>query len=314
MAFGFVNSPVQLDSGLSYQRGKMDRSAVALRAAKASSKTAYKAPERKEFSYFSDAAKAFLADEAARYDSVEEIEALPTMEPYGDNLKWQFWYRPRFPQYSGFVFRVPRRKQIRIRAAMLGTPENHIFHFQVLNARQEGLGLKSGKYIEYLGYYDPNLAADHPRKFFIKADRVIHYLREGAWVSPKIVDLMDWIGILKRTGIQTRRGFWEWRIDPNCGPNIPDGWSWDGPQKVTFNSRIEGPERLKVGPNVHVHEGKLRKWLSPKKKWGKERPLIEKYGGFLGYDKIPIDSVTVADPLVKQSLLKAFPNTDLPMY
>eukprot|EP00439_Symbiodinium_sp_Y106_P052887 s5354_g7.t1 len=152
------------------------------------------------------------------------------------------------------------------------------------------------------------------------------------------------------TGDNAKRGQWEWRIDPNSGPEAPEGWTYNLPHKVTWGNK----------PNVHLTKGpipmtrvsgsgrlqdlafvleacemmkfqffalfarvsEVRPPPGSKARYRKlggrvetvrKIALIERYG-FRGYTRIPVDEVALSDPLTKSPLLEAFPNTELPVY
>jgi len=140
---------------------------------------------------------------------------------------------------------------------------------------------------------------DDPRAFTIKADRCVYWMRKGAQPTDGVANLLDIAGIIRRTGQFSKRGEWEWRVDPMSGPEAPEGWNYDGPHKVTWGNK----------PNVHNHKGKINNDVEKVRKI----PLIERYG-FRGYTRIPIDEVALSDPLSKSPLLESFPNTELPVY
>lgn len=245
---------------------------------------------------------------ARRAEAEEEVEQ--SLHAFGDTHEWAWWNRPRFPQYTGYVYRTRRQRVGRIRMAQLGNVRDHIYHIQAMNGKN-GMQTQSGKYLEYLGYFDPNdvTTADDPRKFYVKADRIVHWLRAGYQPTETVANLLDWIGIIKRTGMSSLRGMWDWRIDKNSGPDAPEGWSWDGPQKVTWNNKPAYSRRHKVGIYVPGRLNRLERF----RKYAYKLPEIEKFG-FQGYEKIAIDQPLVSDPLIKKALLREFPNTDLPMY
>ncbi|CAL1130722.1 unnamed protein product [Cladocopium goreaui] len=203
----------------------------------------------------------------------------------------------RYPRYEGFVFRRKKRKGMRLRLARWGSKHKPEFRIHAVFGKH--LGHKSGRFNEVCGFYDPLREFDDPWAFKIKADRCVYWLRKGAQPTPQVANLLDIAGIIRRTGVESRMGEWEWRVDPMSGPEAPEGWKYDGPHSVTWGNK----------PKVHNHKGQVNVDVEKIRKI----PLIERYG-FRGYTRIPVDEVALSDPLSKSPLLESFPNTELPVY
>jgi len=195
------------------------------------------------------------------------------------------------------VYKRKNMRGLRLRLARWGSKHKPFYRIHAVWGKQ--LGPRSGRFNEICGFYDPLREFEDPRAFTIRADRCTYWLRKGAQPTDQVANLLDIAGIIRRTGQFTKKGEWEWRIDPMSGPEAPEGWKYDGPHEVSWGNK----------PNVHNFKGKI----SPNVEMIRKIPLIERYG-FRGYTRIPIDEVALSDPLTKSPLLESFPNTDLPVY
>jgi len=199
-----------------------------------------------------------------------------------------------YKTYDSYVHKRQKVAGLRIRLDRWG--HAHKPHYKIHAIYQKTKAAKSTWYIERLGFYDPLREADDPMAFRLRLDRVVHWLRQGAQPTEMVANLLDRTGIIRRTGPHSRMGQWEWRVPKNCGPDPPEGWNWDGPQKVTWNSR----------PRRNTRRTKPRKVLP------KDTPLVERYG-FLGYEKIPVEFETLTQPAAAPKVWTTFRNTELPM-
>lgn len=153
----------------------------------------------------------------------------------------------------------------------------------------------SDKYFESVGWYQPHRELDDARFMRIKCDRVVHWLRKGAQPSDQVANLLDMVGLIRRTGKFSLRGEWEYRVPVDSGPEAPEGWSYDGPHMVDWSNKP------KWNP----------KWEQARGKFTGEKPLIERYG-FIGYQKVPLDEDVANEPLTDSGLFNAFPNVRIP--
>mmetsp|Transcript_71607 Transcript_71607/g.173427 ORF Transcript_71607/g.173427 Transcript_71607/m.173427 type:complete len:305 (-) Transcript_71607:69-983(-) len=201
----------------------------------------------------------------------------------------------RYSSYDGYVFRKKRIPGVRLRLDRWGVSK-HPF-YKIKAAFQRRKANKSGRYLELVGWWDPMKEVDDPRFFSLKADRAVFWLRNGAQPTDMVANLLDRVGIIRRTGPNAKSGEWEWRIAKDSGPEAPAGWSYDGPQIVSWGNR----------PGIRHRKG------HPHAKNFNKIPLIERYG-FKGYTKIPADSDVMATPLADDTLLESFSNTELPIY
>ncbi|CAE7421048.1 unnamed protein product [Symbiodinium sp. CCMP2456] len=56
-------------------------------------------------------------------------------------------------------------------------------------------------------------------------------MKFGAQPTDQVASFLDLAGIIRRTGDNAKRGQWEWRIDPNSGPEVRDlNFTRDYPQ------------------------------------------------------------------------------------
>jgi len=216
----------------------------------------------------------------------------------GDQFEGRRWRgSSRYKRYAGFVYKRKPLKGIRLRLQDFGTKHSPWYRIHAVYGKQ--LGAQSGRFLEICGWWDPTKEFDDPSSLYLKADRLVYWLRFGAQPTDQVASFLDLAGIIRRTGDNAKRGQWEWRIDPNSGPEAPEGWTYNLPHKVTWGNK----------PNVHLTKGKLGGRVETVRKIA----LIERYG-FRGYTRIPVDEVALSDPLTKSPLLEAFPNTELPVY
>jgi len=201
--------------------------------------------------------------------------------------------RAMVSRYEGFVYRRKRLPGVHIRLDPRG--RRHATFYRILVQYGEKPVINSGRYLEKIGWWDPWRDADDKDMFRLQCDRAVYWLRNGAMPTDGVASLLDRAGIIRRTGPMSKRGEWEWRVPPNCGPEAPEGWSYDGPQSVTWNNKPKLNFRGR-------HKNKNR---------AKGAPLIEKFG-FRGYARIPIDQDAITDPVDGSALSSIFPNTELP--
>jgi len=198
----------------------------------------------------------------------------------------------RFKRYQGFVYRRKRIKGLRIRMHNYG--QKRAPFYRILATFQEKKAKRTARYLELLGWWDPMKDLNHKFAFRLRADRALYWLRRGANPTEATANLLDIAGLIRRTGPWPKRGEWEYRLDKNSGPEEPEGWKWDGPQKVTWGN----PNRVRE--------------FSGKKRDLRGIPLIERYG-FRGYERIPLDFDAANQPLEEDPLQQAFPNTHMPL-
>jgi ribosomal protein S16 len=226
-----------------------------------------------------------------------QAESEESLISRGDQLKGhKFRGASRYKSYDGFEYKRKLVPTMRIRLARWGNSKYPYYRIQATVQRKRSF--RSARYFEQVGFWDPMRELDHPKAFGIKADRVVHWLRAGAAPTPAVANILDLVGIVRRTGPFTKRGEWEWRIDKFSGPEEPEGWAWDGPQAVSWGNK----------PVVRHQKGHPHSISKVNK-----RPLIERYG-FKGYTRIPVDDEVLTEPVTRSTLLQAFGNTQLPMY
>jgi len=201
----------------------------------------------------------------------------------------------QFPRYEGFVYRRKSQKGLRMRFARWGGRHWPFYRIQVMH--QDAKAPRTERFVERVGWWDPMKPTHSKEAFALKADRAVHWLRNGAMPTDQVATFLDLAGIIRRTGPNAKYGEWEWRIDKSSGPEAPEGWEWTGNQLVTWGNR---PKVQKS--RDHINVAKIRKL-----------PLIERYG-FRGYTRVPIEHETITEPVTKSGLLEAFPNTELSVY
>mmetsp|Transcript_96665 Transcript_96665/g.186411 ORF Transcript_96665/g.186411 Transcript_96665/m.186411 type:complete len:324 (+) Transcript_96665:87-1058(+) len=252
-------------------------------------------------------------EEAAEVEAVEGEEAGEEQTPEKTCLTmWKDWRELKpirrkfrgsydFETYGDFTYKRKAIPQMRIRLARWGKVSQP--YYRIIAAHQKPKAPRSERYYELLGHWDSIVTLEDPKAFEIKADRVVYWLRRGAQPTDMVANLLDRIGIIRRTGPQSRLGEWEWRIPTTSGPEAPEGWKWDGIQKVTWGNR----------PMKKDRKGKPMKMKDVNKARDKNRPLIEK-NGFRGYARIPIDHEVMSEPVTEDRVIQSFKNTRLPVY
>jgi small subunit ribosomal protein S16 len=166
--------------------------------------------------------------------------------------------------------------------------------FRIVATTDKKFALHSDKYFEKVGWWMPHKELDDAQFMRIKCDRVVHWLRKGAQPTDQVANLLDMVGLIRRTGKFSLRGEWEWRVPVDSGPEAPEGWSYDGPHLVDWGNK----------PYWNP------KWEKARRSFV-EKPLIERHG-FIGYQKIPLDEDIAAEPLTDSGLFNAFPNVRIP--
>jgi len=201
----------------------------------------------------------------------------------------------RYNTYDGYIYHKKRLPGLRLKLDRFGTGKRPFYRIKA--AFQKRKQNRSGRFLESLGFWDPMRELDDPKALKMKADRCVFWLRNGAQPTDMVASLLDRIGIIRRTGPESRLGEWQWRIPKNSGPEAPEGWSYDGPHEVTWGNK----------PMINHRKG------HPHSKAVGKVPLVEKFG-FKGYTKIPVDADATTDPVAGNPLLEAFENTELPIY
>lgn len=231
-----------------------------------------------------------LATSATRQPAVARAAAIEPADP-----TWKGSHR--FSGYEGFVFQRKHIPGLKIRLDRYGVGKSPFyrikacFHIKTPN--------RSGRYLEQIGWWDPMLQVDHPKFFKMKCDRAVYWLRRGAQPTDMVASLLDRAGIIRRTGLHSVQGEWEWRVPKDSGPEAPEGWSYDGPHEVTWGNKPRCKKSKKRSPFSLEKVKKL--------------PLVERHG-FKGYERIPMERDVLTEPVTKSALLEAFGNTQLPMY
>jgi len=202
----------------------------------------------------------------------------------------------RFPRYQGFVYRRKQMEGLRIRLYDYG--RKHYAFYRIVACAQDKKTARTSRYLELLGWWDPNKDLDSKDAFVLRADRSLYWLRRGANPTDSVANLFDIIGLIRRTGPWSKRGEWEFRVDKYSGPEEPEGWKWNGAQKVTWGNAA-----------------RVRSLKSPGTKRRNRDldgvPQIERFG-FQGYERIPLDDDAANEPLEASATQEAFPNTYIP--
>ena len=214
-----------------------------------------------------------------------EAELQPAPAKYGAS---------RYPGYDGYVYRRKMIPHIRLRLDRWGT--GHWPFYRIKAMYQKRPVPKSGRFLEALGWWDPMKELDDPKAFKLRLDRCAFWLRNGGQPTDMVASLLDRTGLIRRLGPLSKRGEWEWRVPKDAGPEAPEGWSFDGPQEVTWNNK----------PRIRHQKNKPHNH-----KKAATTPLIERYG-FKGYTKVPLDFDDATMPVEGSALLSSFPNTELP--
>eukprot|EP00933_Yihiella_yeosuensis_P037155 TRINITY_DN31039_c0_g1_i1.p1 TRINITY_DN31039_c0_g1~~TRINITY_DN31039_c0_g1_i1.p1 ORF type:complete len:278 (-),score=46.44 TRINITY_DN31039_c0_g1_i1:149-982(-) len=225
---------------------------------------------------------------------IHEAQNLESLVPRGDQFNGKPWKGgAQFKDYSSFSYRLRKRPGMRLRMHRFGRSLSP--SYRIVATKQGKQDPQTSRIAEQVGYFNPLKEMDDPKMFGIKADRAVFWMRHNIQITESVANLLDIVGIIRRTGSNPRGGDWEWRIDKNSGPEEPEGWNWDGPQVVSWNNK---PRRMrKHNPRRDVSKV----------------PLIERFS-FVGYDKIPIDDEIIKAPATRDKIFEAFPNTNLPMY
>lgn len=202
--------------------------------------------------------------------------------------------------YRDFVYRRTKQPKpgIRIKLGRYGIKHKAFYRIRVGPGMKQKA--KTQRAHEFIGWWNPFMALDHKFAFELKADRATYWLNRGAQPNDQVANLLDIAGIIRRTGDRASMGEWEWRIPSSSGPEAPEGWFFDGPQRVTWNNKPERIYQKRNKPRVPLKETMAK-------------PLIERYG-FQGYEKIPIDFETITEPIAGSSLLRQLDNTKLPIF
>lgn len=231
----------------------------------------------------------------------------PDIVPPGFSREDGFTHRSldrgaRYKKYQGFQYQPKRFGATGMRIKMQQTGYSSYPCFRIQVNKQKKLKTKTRKFIERIGTMFPALQLEHPSFFKLKADRAVFWLRAGAQPTDMVANLLDRAGIIRRTGPHPLRGQWEWRIPKESGPDPPEGWSYDGPHQVSWNSEPwygRGYKRFREDlPKIRA-----------KKKLN--LPLIEKYG-FIEYTRIPVDDELLHASVAGSSVSNNFDNTHLP--
>ena len=80
---------------------------------------------------------------------------------------------------------------LKIRLARAGRKKRPFYRIVVADVRAP----RDGRYVEKLGTYDPLLAHDNPGRVKVVADRVVHWLGQGAQPSPRVAKILGAQGI-----------------------------------------------------------------------------------------------------------------------
>ncbi len=90
---------------------------------------------------------------------------------------------------------------LKIRLARGGSKKRPYYHVVVADARSP----RDGRFLERLGSWNPMLAKDDAARVILDADRITHWLGEGAQPTDRVLRFLSEAGIAKR----------EARVNPN---------------------------------------------------------------------------------------------------
>jgi small subunit ribosomal protein S16 len=83
---------------------------------------------------------------------------------------------------------------LKIRLARGGSKKRPYYHVVVADARSP----RDGRFLEKLGSWNPMLAKDDAKRVELNADRVKHWLDNGALPTDRVLRFLDEAGIAKR--------------------------------------------------------------------------------------------------------------------
>lgn len=89
---------------------------------------------------------------------------------------------------------------VRIRMKRMGRTHRPFYRINAVEKREK----RDGKVLENLGWYDP-VAADADKQVHLKAERIKHWLGEGAQPSDTVLDLLAKHGIVDAGKVQSDR-------------------------------------------------------------------------------------------------------------
>lgn len=85
------------------------------------------------------------------------------------------------------------RMAVRIRLARGGTKKRPFYHVVIADSRAR----RDGRFIEIVGTYNPMLPQEHADRVTLKAERVQHWLSNGATASDRVVRLCAAQGLMQ---------------------------------------------------------------------------------------------------------------------
>ena len=83
---------------------------------------------------------------------------------------------------------------LKIRLARGGSKKRPYYHVVVADARSP----RDGRFLEKLGSWNPMLAKDDAKRIELDADRIKHWLDNGAQPTDRVLRFLDEAGIAKR--------------------------------------------------------------------------------------------------------------------
>ena len=81
-----------------------------------------------------------------------------------------------------------------IRLARAGTKKRPVYHVVVADSRFP----RDGRFIERLGHFNPLLAKDNEARVKLDADRIKHWLDQGAQPTDRVLRFLNEAGLAKR--------------------------------------------------------------------------------------------------------------------
>ena len=80
---------------------------------------------------------------------------------------------------------------LKIRLARAGAKKRPYYHIVVADSRSP----RDGRFIEKLGSYNPMLPADHADRIRLEAERITHWLSQGALATDRVARFLGKAGL-----------------------------------------------------------------------------------------------------------------------
>ncbi len=89
---------------------------------------------------------------------------------------------------------------LKIRLARAGAKKRPFYHIVLADSRSP----RDGKFLEKLGFYNPMLPADHSERVKLDAERVSHWLKQGAQASERVARFIGRAGLAPMPAVPNR--------------------------------------------------------------------------------------------------------------